>query len=807
MKVTARVSDAPARFAIVVLAALLLATSLVVGLQALPPSSDGAVLGYTAYSPTAGATATAITGGSSGNAARSLTIARPAAEDGDLLLAQITFEKGRDAGTDAQITPAGWTLVLRTNAQRHPNGTDLGQAIFYRIVANASADTGPYAFPFRQAVKAAGGITAFSGVHTDHPAGPIVASSGNSGSSATLTAPGVNATENSTVVGFFGMKKKATTLGAPLGMTAHYSLSNPQDVSIRAASQAFAAPAATGNKVSTPSPNNSDKWVAQLVVLRGPVTIQFLNVSDWHAALDPNIAGIGSAAAISTYWKTDRLAHPTLTLTAGDDFGATPPLSGFFNEEPAILAQRLMGIQVGTFGNHNFDRGIAHLQQMINLAGAPTSADAPGTPFKYVSANLQGRDGPGGLTGVQDFAMFDVGEVKVAVVGVTNPEAPSLVLPGSFGPIVPQPAAPAAMAAQVAARAAGADVVVAIGHLGVRGFEDGQPFGELIDFANAVSGFDVIFGDHTDIQFSGTVNGQLVHENRSFGVTYAKTLLTINPSSGEVVGSSASFVTPTAAAVTPDPAIVAMLAPIRAELSEILDVPIGVATASFPRGGNLERREEVALGNLVADGMRWKYGTQLGYMNSGGIRTPFPNPAYLPVDHTLRRPSAGYAAGPPFDLVLGDVYSVLPFNNAITTRTVTGDQLWAMLENGVSRIDSVSGLGTDGRFPQISGFKFTFDFGNPTGCTGVVNTASWECSTASRVTVVTLNDGTPILPDGTTYTMALPNFVNLGGDNYTMLNDGQGTSLESDAVVMNEYLDFLGSPFTPVVDGRITKLP
>jgi 5'-nucleotidase len=541
-------------------------------------------------------------------------------------------------------------------------------------------------------------------------------------------------------------------------------------------------------------------------VLRGPVTIQFLNVSDWHGTLDPT-NGIAGAPALSTYWKADRLAHPSLTLTAGDDFGATPPLSGFFEEKPAVIAQRMMGIQVGTFGNHNFDRGIAHLQQMINLAGAPTSAAAPGTPFKYVSANLQGRDGPGGLTGVEDFAMFDVGEVKVAVVGVTNPEAPSLVLPGNFGPIVPQPAAPAAMAAQAAARAAGADVVVAIGHLGVRGFTDGQPFGELIDFANAVSGFDVIFGDHTDIQFSGMVNGQLVHENRSFGVTYAKTLLTINPSTGEVLGSSASFVTPTAAAVTPDPAIVAMLAPIRADLAEILDVPIGVGNAVFPRGGNVERGQEVAIGNLVADGMRWKYSTQLGYMNSGGLRQSLPATNYEPADHTLRRLTPGYAAGPPFDLVLGDVYSVLPFNNAITTRTVTGDQLWAMLENGVSRINSATGLGTDGRFPQISGFKFTFDYGNATGCTGTVNTPSWECSTASRVISVAVNDGTPILPDGTTYTMALPNFVNLGGDNYTMLNDGQGTSLESDAVVMHQYMTFLGSPFTPVIDGRITKQP
>ena len=70
------------------------------------------------------------------------------------------------------------------------------------------------------------------------------------------------------------------------------------------------------------------------------VNIQILNVSDWHGQLDP-INGVGGAAVISAYWKADRQANPnSLTLTAGDDFGATPPLSNFFDDVPAILAQR-----------------------------------------------------------------------------------------------------------------------------------------------------------------------------------------------------------------------------------------------------------------------------------------------------------------------------------------------------------------------------------------------------------------------------------------------------------------------------------
>jgi 5'-nucleotidase len=552
------------------------------------------------------------------------------------------------------------------------------------------------------------------------------------------------------------------------------------------------------------------------------VTIQILNVSDWHGNVDP-VANVGGAWNISARWQQDRLAHPTLTLTAGDDFGATPALVGFFNEEPSVKAQRLMGMQVGTFGNHNFDRGIPHLQQMVDLAAAPTSADAPGQPYRYVSANLKNLKA--NLSGVDPVAYFNVGGAKVAVIGITNEEAPTLVLPGSFGTIeVTDGVAAANKFAQIA-RNAQADAVIVITHKGVRSIVDGVPSGELIDFANAVdpSLIDVVIGDHTDVQFSGTINGILVHENRSFGLTYAKTLLQVQPgadgAAGSVLSKSVSFVIPGPAGALQnnntlcppapafcDQAIVDMLVPYRQQLAALLDVPVGTTTQPFDRGGNIERSGEVPLGDLIADGMRWRYGTQLALMNGGGIRSQLPACSYQPVDKSLRRGNwnathtavvtcSGYAAGPPYDVVLGDIFTVLPFGNILNTRTVTGAQLWDALENGVSRIDSTTGLGTDGRFPQISGFKFTFHYTNPAG---------------SRVTSVTLDDGTPI-PDSAsaTYTMALPNFVNLGGDGYTMFADGQGATQELDAIVMKEYMAFAGPNFDPAsfpLD-RITKLP
>lgn len=466
--------------------------------------------------------------------------------------------------------------------------------------------------------------------------------------------------------------------------------------------------------------------MAKAVPVQTPVTLQFLSVSDWHGQLDPlDVFGVGrrgGASVISTYWQADRATNPnTVTLTGGDDFGASPPLSNFFDERPAVLAERMMGIQVSTLGNHNFDRGITHLQEMIDLAGAPTSAATPGSPYDYLSANLKNRDD--NLDGVEDFTIIEVGRVKVGVVGITNPEAPELVFPGSFGTIEPTSAYPAANKARAAATRAGADIVVAVIHAGVRGFDrtSGAPFGELIDFANNVGGFDVIFGDHTDVQYSGVINDQLVVEARSKGRNYARTLLTIDPGNGRVLDQSVTFVDPVCLAVdattgactatpigAPDPDIEAMLAPYRAELIPILSEVIGQSAVAVPRtdkcGSSQSRLCESLVGNAVTDAMRTTYGTDLALTNSGGLRS------------ALTCPAAGGGSGfcpvstpPPHPITKGQVLTLLPFGNQSVTLDLTGAELKLMLENGVSR------AGEQGRFPQVSGFCFTYDVGRAAG--------------------------------------------------------------------------------------------
>jgi hypothetical protein len=306
-------------------------------------------------------------------------------------------------------------------------------------------------------------------------------------------------------------------------------------------------------------------------------SLMILGIADWQGQLEP-LSGVGGAAALTTYFKQDRAASRAadagiLTLTTGNDVGASSPLSTFFQDTPTILSERTMGVMVGTLGSHDFGAGIDRLQSQVDLAYA--NASGGDSRFHYVASNLSNRGA--NLEGTEDYEIFRYGDVKYAVIGIVNEDAPTLVPPGSFGTMTPTDGVAAAMAAKAAAEAAGADVFIALTDKGVTDVSGANPTGALIDFANAVSGFDVIFGGDTDIQYSGTVNGQLVVENRSWGVTYSKTLLTYDRLAAQLTTASNTFVIPTAAAASPDPRVVAMLGTYRGQMSLLLDGTPGVA--------------------------------------------------------------------------------------------------------------------------------------------------------------------------------------------------------------------------------------
>jgi 5'-nucleotidase len=145
----------------------------------------------------------------------------------------------------------------------------------------------------------------------------------------------------------------------------------------------------------------------------------------------------------------------------------------------------------------------------------------------------------------------------------------------------------------------------------------------LINFAKNVSGFDVIFGDHTNVEWSGAVNGQTVVECRSRGKSYSRTRLLIEQdaeNSKSVIHVSVMFARPSFR--THSNATIAALVQrykhaLRPKLSKVLSLsPVQLlATRKL-------RFAESRIGNAVTDCFRKAYaGVMFAFINSGALRS------------------------------------------------------------------------------------------------------------------------------------------------------------------------------------------
>jgi 5'-nucleotidase len=136
----------------------------------------------------------------------------------------------------------------------------------------------------------------------------------------------------------------------------------------------------------------------------------------------------------------------------------------------------------------------------------------------------------------------------------------------------------------------------------------------------------------------------------------------------------------------------------------------------------------------------------IGFQNGGGIRG---NTIYFP----------GATPSIPSDITDVDVFSLLPFGNSlVVVDNVTTSDLLLALENSVSS-SAPGDVGSQGRFLQVSGFRFSWDPTAPAG---------------SRIIDVILDDSTPFIDDGVVVSsmlldLATNEFLALGGDGYTML--------------------------------------
>ena len=411
--------------------------------------------------------------------------------------------------------------------------------------------------------------------------------------------------------------------------------------------------------------------------------IQFLSLSDYHGHVEPK-HGVGGAAIISSYLKYYKKLNPnTITLTAGDSFGASPPITLLNKEVPTVLAMRMMGIDVDTFGNHNFDEGVGYAREIVKMANDNSLA---GSSFDFVASNLENLDHE--IPEAKPFVIKKAGNVKVGFVGIFSEEGLKLVRKGSMGKLKVLDPATSAMEAQRKALDAGADIVCCLVHMGIPYKHEGK--NELVEFAKSVHGFAVIFGDHTDVQWSGLVNGQMVLESHSYGKSFARTTLLVR-NRRNVTNASVRFHVPTHRGMVPNKAIEKMLAKFRKPLKKKLGKILAFSKQQLLENDACDTGKpsacESAIGNTIADSIRVDR-TEFSYINTGAIRA----------DLTCHErggsgfcPNNSSSTHGPFVITRGSLHHTLPFQNTIVSATITGDKLKQIMEMGVSKLPNLSG--------------------------------------------------------------------------------------------------------------------
>jgi 2',3'-cyclic-nucleotide 2'-phosphodiesterase (5'-nucleotidase family) len=404
---------------------------------------------------------------------------------------------------------------------------------------------------------------------------------------------------------------------------------------------------------------------------------------------------------------------------------------------------------VAVLGNHEFDFGPDVAKERIGEARYP-----------WLGTNVLDKDGEPAAGG-QDLRLIPAGGYRIGFFGVLTPKTAQLSSPGPditfTDPVLTATRAVADL------RRMGADMVVAMTH---------QDIADDRALAARVKGIDLILGghDHEPITFD---EGSTLIIKAGYDLHYLTvidvTVERVTQKAKELVVWRAAWRYLPTEDVLPHAQVQAIVARWEKQLDEDLGQPVGVTSVDLDTRRSSVRTEETSFGDLVADAIRSATGSDIAITNGGGIRG----------DRT-------YSAGT--QLTRKDILSELPFGNLTVVTELTGSDIRAALENGVSQVED-----TAGRFPQVSGLSFVWDPREPPG---------------SRIVAVEVG-GQPLDPSRI-YRVATNDYMLIGGDGYVALEKGKVVIDPSAATLMAttvmSYITALGGSIDHGAGGRITRV-
>ncbi|WP_316861329.1 bifunctional metallophosphatase/5'-nucleotidase [uncultured Cohaesibacter sp.] len=451
-----------------------------------------------------------------------------------------------------------------------------------------------------------------------------------------------------------------------------------------------------------------------------------------------------------------------LVVDAGDEFQG----SLFYSTYKGAAAVEIMndiGFDVMAVGNHEFDDGPQALADFVGKA-----------EFPVISGNIDVSSEPLLAGKIKGYIIKEVGGEKIGLVSTLAEDTVETSSPGDK--VIFSSSEDYLKQAVMELTDQGVTKIIAVTH-------EGLP--KDMDLASKVSGIDVIVGGHSHSYLSNSSDraegsypvmvknpdGKDVPIVTAYA--YSKYVgdveVTFNDN-GDVVSAKGEPIL-LDASVKPDEAMQARIKELAAPIEELKTKVIGSLGADVDGARDNCRQKICEMGVLVSDAMLERVkdqGVSIAIQNGGGLR-------------------ASIKGG---QVTMGDVLTVLPFQNTLATFQLTGAEVIEALENGVSQVEEVKG-----RFPQVAGIKYSWTRSKPVG--------------ERILSVEVMKDGAwaPIDKEAV-YGVVSNNYMRSGGDGYKVFKTNgknaydYGPNLED--VVANYITN--NPDYAVVLDDRITEV-
>jgi len=540
-------------------------------------------------------------------------------------------------------------------------------------------------------------------------------------------------------------------------------------------------------------------------IVRMDKMISILHTNDTHGRWpeDYYYGNPQGMAFLASLIAQERSNNPnTILLDAGDTFQGNAFAQYFRNAtpNPIALGMNLLDYDVMVLGNHEFNFGKDTFATMLGQLDFPILG----------SANLD-DDGSYGFINdnVQDYITLDVDGAKVAIFGLTNPEIPIYELPSNIPGLTfyEATATTAAMVPQIQADE-DPDVLIALTHVGYDVYKGNTDKDKFV--AETIPGIDVLIGGHshtridpaemiiTDLNPEGTLMAQA----GSYGGYLGKVnvgLADDGAGGWDVVFREGYLLS--AADAPLDPAMVAFLAPYEVDLDAYTEQVIGQTTA--PIDALAAYTEETTGANVQAD-------AAVHVLSSEGLAVDF----HLSGAMSNKKVADDATPENPVTLTVGDMYTLMPYENSLLVMEMNGPQIKAVLERA---------------YRNYWYYNYGADMDPRWGGYSHYTTCNLDISAGG---VITYNDTYPLEPDGnnvvsltidgapvdfadaaTYYNVSSVNYVAAGSCNF---NDDGATLWPLDQIVADtqfyvrdsviSYLLAVGT-ISPAVEGRIAFAP